>query len=148
MKIHFIIEIEDDGKTRRATVERVAKVEELSGGGVLAINPADALELIKRKPGRPVKVKIADVAPEPIPALPEPDAPKIRQSGSGPQFDPGFLKIILDAPEPFTRRSIAVSSGLNPVDVTQRFIRLHKKGWIEQPARELWKRTKTFGIKE
>ena len=42
MKIHLIIEIEDDGKTRRATVERVAKVAELNGDGVLAINPAGA----------------------------------------------------------------------------------------------------------
>jgi predicted Rossmann fold nucleotide-binding protein DprA/Smf involved in DNA uptake len=143
MKIHLIIEIEDDGKTRRATVERVVKVAELNGDGVLAINPAAALEIIKKQK----RAKIADVAPPPIPPLPEPDAPKVRQSGSGPQFDPGFLKIIQDAPEPFTRRSLAVSSGLKVEDVTQRLIRLHKKGWIDQPAREMWRRTKTFGEK-
>lgn len=115
MKIHLIIEIEDDGKTRRATVERVVKVAELNGDDVLAINPADA--------------------------------PKIERKGSGPQFDPGFLKTVQDAPEPFTSRSIAVSSGLNVVDVTQRLIRLHKMGWIDQPAREMWRRTETFGEK-
>ncbi len=147
MKIHLIIEIDGNGKVQM--VDLVAKVAAVDGKGELLINPADALDIIKRKPGRPAKAKIAEIAPEPIPALPEPTPPtgvKLKPN-SGPQFDPGFLKIIQEAPEPFTRRSIAVSSGLNPVDVTQRFIRLAKKGWIEQPARELWKRTKTFGIK-
>ena len=75
MKIHLIIEIEDDGKTRRATVQRVAKVAELNGDGVLAINPAAALEIIKKQK----RAKIAEVAPVPIPPLPEPDAPKIER---------------------------------------------------------------------
>ena len=143
MKIHLIIEIEDDGKTRRATVQRVAKVAELNGDGELLIAPAAALDIIKKQK----RAKIADVAPAPVPPLPEPDAPKIERKGSGPQFDPGFLKIIEDAPEPFTRRSLAVSSGLKVEDVTQRLIRLHKKGWIHQPAHEMWVRTKTFGEK-
>ena len=92
--------------------------------------------------------KIAAVAPEPVPELPAPTTPEVGlKQNSGPQFDPGFLKVVMDAPEPFTRRSIAVSTGLKVEDVTQRFIRMAKKGWIEQPARELWKRTKTFGLK-
>ena len=80
MKIHLIIEIEDDGKTRRATVERVVKVAELNGDAVLAINPGAALEIIKKQK----RAKIAEVAPVPIPPLPEPDAPKIERKGSGP----------------------------------------------------------------
>lgn len=144
MKIHLIIEIEDDGKTRRATVQRVAKIAELNGDGVLAINPADALEIIKKQKG----VKIADVAPPPIPAEEKPaEKLKTLKPNSGPQFDPGFLKIIQDAPEPFTRRSVSVSTGLDVVDVTLRFNRLKHKGWIQQPAKGMWIRTKKFGVK-
>ena len=143
MKIHLIIEIEDDGKTRRATVQRVAKVAELNGDGELLIAPAAALEIIKKQKG----AKIAEVAPPPLTPEPEPEAKKICKQNSGPQFDPGFLAVIRDAHEPWTRRSIAVATGLKVEDVTQRLIRLHKKGWIEQPARELWRKTKTFGVK-
>jgi hypothetical protein len=121
MKIHFIIEIEDDSRHCRATVERVEKVSKA--------------------------VKIAEVAPPPIPPEPELESKKICRSNSGPQFDPGFLAVIRDCHEPFTRRALAVATGLSVTDVTQRLIRLHKKGWIEQPARELWRKTKTFGIK-
>lgn len=144
MKIHLIIEIEDDGKTRRATVQRVAKVAELNGDGELLIAPAAALEIIKKQKG----AKIAAVAPPPLTPEPEPEAKKICKPNSGPQFDPGFLAVIRDAHEPFTRRSIAVETGLKVEDVTQRLIRLHKKGWIEQPARELWRKTKTYGVKQ
>lgn len=69
MKIHLIIEVEDDGKTRRATVQRVAKVAQLNGDGELLIAPATALAIIKRQKS----AKIADAPPAPIPPLPEPE---------------------------------------------------------------------------
>lgn len=141
MKIHLIIEIEDDGKTRRATVQRIVKVAELNGDGVLAIAPSAALEIIKRR-GRPPKHQ-----PLPIPPLAEPEPPKVKTENHGGDFDPAFLKIIADAPEPFTRRSVAISTGLDVGNVTLRLNRLKHRGWIEQPAREMWRRTRTFGDK-
>jgi hypothetical protein len=119
MRIHLIIEIEPDGV---GTVKRV----------------------------KPATVKLAEIAetvPVPITPEPKPEPERIDRAGSGPQFDPGFMRIILDAVEPFTRRSIAVASGLKVEDVTQRLIRLNKHGWIEQPAPGLWRKTKTFGEK-
>ena len=142
MKIHLIIEIEDDGKTRRATVQRVAKVAELNGDGELLISPAAALDIIKRKPGRPPKHQ-----PLPMPPLVEPEPPKVKVENHGGDFDPAFLKIIECLPEPFTRRSIAVATGLEVGNVTLRLNRLKHRGWIIQPAREMWCRTKTFGVK-
>jgi hypothetical protein len=93
--------------------------------------------------------KVADVAPPPIATEPEstPAETGVKRNGSGPQFDPGFLAIVRDEHEPFTRRSLAVASGLKVEDVTQRILRLNKKGWIEQPAPGLWRKTKTFGVK-
>jgi hypothetical protein len=142
MKIHLIIEIEDDGKTRRATVQRMAKVAELNGDGELLIAPAAALEIIKRKPGRPPKHQ-----PLPIPPLAEPEPPKVKTENHGGDFDPAFVKIIEGLPEPFTRRSIAVSTGLDVGNVTLRLNRLKHRGWVEQPAREMWRKTRTFGEK-
>ena len=123
---------------------------EVNGDNAPTVNVATATTEPTRGRGRPPKQPvIADVAPPPIPALPEPEPVNgSLKPGSGPQFDPGFLKIVQDAPEPFTRRSLAISTGLNVVDVTARLNRLHHRGWIIQPARELWKRTAKFGVKE
>ena len=130
MKIHFTIDITN---------------ADLLAFAALANKKIDQCAAPIGRPRKPVE--IAAVAPPPIPPEPEPEK-KVERKGSGPQFDPGFLKIIQDAPEPFTRRSIAVASGVDVVDVTLRLNRLHKKGWIEQPVKHLWRKTKTFGVKE
>ena len=94
----------------------------------------------------PKRAKIADVPPPPIPALAEP--PKVERKGAGPQFDTGFLAIVRDIKEPFTRRALAVASGVEVGLVTLRINRMAKRGWLEQPAAGLWQKTKTFGVKE
>jgi hypothetical protein len=152
MKIHFTIEFDKDEYPRltarasngKGKPTMLVPVQELNGSGELHITPAAAINAIKKT--APRFAKIATIAPPPIPQEPEPEK-KVERKGSGPQFDPGFLKIIQDAPEPFTRRSVSVASGVDVVDVTQRFIRLAKRGWIQQPAKNLWCRTKTFGVK-
>ena len=125
MKIHLTIEIEDGAKAPRIKVSQDAA-------------PADK---------QPKLANIADAAPPPLTEEPPPETEPVARPGSGPQFDPGFLKVIQDIHEPFTRRSVAVDSGLKVEEVTQRFIRMHKKGWIEQPAPGLWRKTKSFGMK-
>lgn len=151
MKIHFIIEFETNeaGVPIGMKARKVQPVAHVPPGVVVHLADGQTVTMPGKRRGRPRKVAIADVAPEPIPPLPQPTPPTgvTMKQASGPQFDPGFLKIVQDTPQPFTRRSLAVATGLDPVDVTQRLIRLHKKGWIIQPARELWKRTATFGVK-
>ena len=120
---------------------------EVSGGNAPTVNVATTRAEPKRGRGRPPKQPvIADVAP-PIPALAEPEPPKVTSQNNGHDFDAGFLRIVQDAPEPFTRRSLAIATGLDVGSVTLRLNRLAKRGWIIQPARELWKRTATFGVK-
>ena len=121
---------------------------EVSGGNAPTVNVATATTEPKRGRGRPPKQPvIADVAPPPIPALVEPEPPKVTSQNNGHDFDAGFLRIVQDAPEPFTRRSLAIATGLCVGSVTLRLNRLAKRGWIIQPARELWKRTDKFGVK-
>ena len=121
MKITFTIQLDTDQDTAKVTMQKREKLDD--------------------------HFAIAPVAPPPIP--PEPEVPQIseRKPGSGPQFDPGFLAIVRDAHEPWTRRSIAVASGLKVEDVTQRLLRMKHKGWIEQPSPGLWRKTKEFGLK-
>lgn len=139
MKVLFTIEFETDraGTPKRMKVSKLLEVapvpEEKSGDGERGCN----------------RVKIADTTPAPIPQEPPP-APKLKtlRPNSGPQFDPGFLAVLRAAPEPFTRRSISVATGLSVVDVTLRFNRLKKKEWIQQPAPGMWIKTETFGAKK
>jgi len=138
MKIHLIIEIEPDGvKIRRA--HEVAPVP--AGAEVILANGEKVVVPGKRR-GRPPK-GVVPVAEPAAPVAELADEP-VRKPGSGPQFAPGFLKAILDAPEPFTRRSIAMTTGKDEVSVTQSFNRLLKKGLLENPARGCWRRTKLF----
>ena len=134
MKITLIIEIEaKDGQEPKATVRRLPEKPSL-----VAAPPATKL------------ARIAEAAPPPVPplpALPAPDAETVCKPGSGPQFDPGFLAALRDAPEPFTRRAIAVATGLKVEDVTMRLNRMRKRGWVEQPAPELWRKTGRFGVR-
>ena len=111
--------------------------------------PAKRIKIIDTEPKEPSikRAKIADIAPPPIPPEPAQDTPPITRAGAGPQFDPGFLAIVRDIKEPFTRRALAVASGLEVGLVTLRMNRLHKKGWIDQPSAGLWQRTKNFGVK-
>jgi len=131
MRITITIELDDDGRMPRVKVRQ---------NGHAATEPSE--------PKEPATVKVADVAPPPpIPPEPAPDTVSKCKPNSGPQFDPGFLAIIRDTHEPFTRRSISAESGVSVTDVTQRLNRLHHKGWIEQPAPGLWRKTKTFAQK-
>jgi hypothetical protein len=129
MRIHIIIEI-DGGKPVKIT------------------QSAEADEAPNENPSK--KNRVADIAPTvpaPIPSEPAPDKPPVTRPGAGPQFDPGFLAIVEKAPQPFTRRAIAVASGVEVGNVTLRINRMHRKGWLEQPAPGLWQRTKLFGVK-
>ena len=124
MKIHLIIEIEDDGKTRKATVQQVAQVAELNGAGVLAINPADAIEIIRAK-GTPHTRPAREPRPELV--AKSDDKP---WSGSGPKMQPEFINRVRNLPEPFTRRSVSVATWVDVIQVTQRLNRMLKHGWI------------------
>ena len=133
MKIHFIIEIEDDGRKRTATVQQLAQVG----------------EEVKRKPGRPRKIYATEPAPAaPVPAS-EPAAPthEVNNDFRGQEPDPKFINCIRDLPQPFTRRAIAIATGMDPTAVTLRLNRLKHRGWVMSPAREMWVRTNQFGIK-
>jgi len=131
MKITITIELDDDGRMPRVHVRQNGHAEKA---------PAE--------PKAPGTVKVADVAPPPLPAESTPDKPTTCKPNSGPQFDPGFLAIVRDECEPFTRRSLAVASGLKVEDVTQRLNRLSHHGWVEQPAPGLWRKTKTWAQKQ
>ena len=150
MKIHFTIEFDKDEMPRLSVRKSDGKgkptqllaVPELNGGGVLHISPSAAIAAIKKPTAK--FVKIADLAPPPILREEEPEPARVRVGNAGNKFDPGFLAIVRDAKEPMTRVQIAVATGLSKEDVTMKFNRMKHKGWLEQPAPGLWRKTKNF----
>ncbi len=124
MKVRFVIEFDtdDDGTPTKMKVKR-------------------ALEVAAVPPGAVLEPKLAKIAETVTPVTP------VKRPGSGPQFAPGFVEMIRTAHEPFTRLSIAAVTGLTPADVTLRLNRMKHKGWIEQPVKTLWRKTKNFGVK-
>ena len=143
MKIHFIIEFETDaaGVPIAMKARKVQPVAQVPPGAVVHLADGQTVTMPGKRRGRPPKHQ-----PLPIPPEPTPELPKVTSENNGHQFDPAFLKIIQEAPEPFTRRSVAISTGLDVAAVTVRFNRLKHRGWIINPAPQLWKRTATFGI--
>ncbi|MCX6896302.1 MAG: hypothetical protein NTZ16_12555 [Verrucomicrobia bacterium] len=150
MKIHFIVEIEDvPGKPRRCTVERLTPIAPANGDHLKTVlhhtTAADVAAAAPKRRGRPPKASVFPIVKE---AAPTP--PPVRaelSTAPGPVFDPAFVGIIKDLPEPFTRRAIAAATGLELNNVTLRLNRMKHHGWIENPAPGLWRKTRTFGEK-
>ena len=90
------------------------------------------------------KIRVAQSPPALAAPVPLPNIRNIRKPGSGPKFDPDFLRLVGDAVEPFTRQSLAAASALSVVDVTLRLNRMKKHGWVHSAHKGLWERTSRY----